>query len=117
MGKSLFDPAAPTATHMQAAQLQTAPPGGILSQTLLAQPGGKVMVFSLDAGEALTEHTNPNHAILLPTHGRLIVTAGGEQFELAPGDTLHFPPQLPHAVQAPEPAGFVLTLLQPQSPK
>ncbi|WP_221031276.1 cupin domain-containing protein [Actomonas aquatica] len=113
MANTLFSATAREATQLPAASLQTAPPGGILSQTLLSCVGGKAMHFALDEGEELTEHTNPHQALVIVTRGRLIITAGGEQFELNPGDHLHFPPQLAHAVRAPEPAAFTLLLLKP----
>lgn len=113
MAASLLNPAATGATRLPADALTATTPGGIISQTLLQQPGGKAMVFNFDAGQEMSEHTNPNHALVMATHGRLLITAGGERFELVPGDMLHFPPHLPHAVTAPEAAGFVLVLLKP----
>lgn len=114
MAASLIDPNATGATRLTADHLTAIIPGGIASQTLLQQPRGKAMVFNFDAGQEMNTHTNPNHALVLPTHGRLIITAADQRFELGPGDVLHFPPHLPHAVHAPNAAGFVLFLLQPE---
>jgi quercetin dioxygenase-like cupin family protein len=101
------------ATCFRPEDLPSIAPGGIVSQTLLRAGGGKVLTFQFAAGQSLSEHTNPNQALLLPLQGSLEVRAGGNDYRLSPGDVLHFPPSLPHAVSANKPASFVLVLLTP----
>lgn len=115
MSTSVFDPQANQASYIALADQPSAPAGGVASRTLLHTPGGKSMVFSFDAGQELSEHTNPNHAILCGLTGSVTVTAGEATHRLGPGDTLHLPPKLPHAVQAAEAASFLLQLLAPKS--
>lgn len=115
MSTSVFDPTADQATFIALAEQPPAPTGGIASRTLLHTPGGKGMVFSFDAGQELSEHTNPNHAILCGLTGSVTVIAGEATHRLGPGDTLHLPPKLPHAVHATEAASFLLQLLAPKS--
>lgn len=115
MATSVFNPTAEHSTFIALADQPPAPEGGVASRTLLHTPGGKSMVFSFDAGQELSEHTNPNHAILCGLTGSLTVTAGTETHQLNPGDTLHLPPKLPHAVQAPAAASFLLQLLAPKT--
>ncbi|MCS6243107.1 MAG: cupin domain-containing protein [Opitutus sp.] len=95
------------------APLATPSTAGITSRTLLKTTGGKAVLFAFDAGQELTEHTNPNHALIQVLTGSLHLTLGGRPEILLPGAILHMPPQLPHAVRADEPTTFLLTLLAP----
>lgn len=95
------------------AALATPSTAGITSRTLLKTSGGKVVLFAFDAGQELTEHTNPNHALIQVLTGSLHLTLGGRPETLRAGALLHMPPQLTHAVRAEEPATFLLTLLSP----
>lgn len=113
MAKSVFNPTATAATFQSLSSQSAAPAGGVASRTLLHTQGGKAMIFSFDAGQELSEHTNPNHAILCGLTGTLTVTAGGATHQIGPGDLLHMPPQLPHAVTTTESASFLLQLLAP----
>ena len=115
MSTSVFDPTADAATFLPLSKQTPAPAGGVTSRTLLKTPGGKSMVFSFDAGQELSEHTNPNHAILSGLTGTVVVTAGELTATLGPGDLFYMPPKLPHAVKAEKAASFVLQLLAPDN--
>lgn len=115
MPSSVFDPSAEQVSFVALADQQSAPAGGVASRTLLHTPGGKCMVFSFDSDQELSEHTNPNHAILCGLTGTPTVTAGGVTHVLNPGDMLHLPPKMPHAVQANGAASFLLQLLAPKT--
>lgn len=111
MPASVFHP--DTAEPVTLAALATPSAAGITSRTLLKTTGGKTVLFAFDAGQELTEHTNPNHALIQVLNGSLQLTLGRRPETLAPGQLLHLPPQLPHAVRADEPTTFLLTLLSP----
>ena len=111
MATSVFHPE--TAEPLTLASLATPSAAGITSRTLLKTKGGKAVLFAFDAGQELTEHTNPNHALIQVLSGTLQLTLDGRPETLTPGQLLHMPPQLPHAVRAEEPATFLLTLLTP----
>ena len=64
MSSTVFNPSADQASFISLADQASAPAGGIASRTLLQTPGGKLLVFSLEAGQEMSEHTNSNHAIL-----------------------------------------------------
>ena len=111
MAASVFLP--DQCTTVPLAPLATPSIAGITSRTLLKTHGGKAVLFAFDAGQELTEHTNPNHALLHVLTGSLQLTLDGRPETLRPGSLLHMPPQLPHAVRAEEPSTFLLTLLAP----
>lgn len=111
MATSVFAPEQAEITPLAA--LVTPSTAGITSRTLLKTTGGKAVLFTFDAGQELTEHTNPNHALIQVLSGSLDLTLDGRPETLAPGQLLHMPPQLPHAVRANAPTTFLLTLLAP----
>jgi quercetin dioxygenase-like cupin family protein len=92
-----------------AAETQFAP-NGIVSRTLLRTPNGRLVLFGFDAGQELTEHTSPHHAVVQVLSGRCEWKTGEETRELKAGDLLYLPPQLPHAVKALERFSMLLTL-------
>lgn len=94
-----------------AAETQFAP-NGIVSRTLLRTALGRVVLFGFDAGQELTEHTSPHHAIVQVLTGRCEWKLGGETCTLQAGDLLYMPPHLPHAVRAVERFSMLLTLIK-----
>jgi quercetin dioxygenase-like cupin family protein len=62
----------------------------ILRQTLIA----------LTAGQKLDEHENPGEATIQVLHGRVRLTAGGNNWEGSPGDLL-IVPNARHSLEAP----------------
>jgi quercetin dioxygenase-like cupin family protein len=87
-------------------------PGGIVSKPLLDAGPLRVVLFTFDAGQELTEHATPARALVQILGGRSEWTLGGEKRELRAGDFLHMPPGLPHAVRALEPLSMLLTLVR-----
>jgi quercetin dioxygenase-like cupin family protein len=90
-------------------------PESTVSRTVLRAEGARVVVFSFDAGQELTEHTAAVPALLQVLSGRLSVTADGRTVDLRPGGLVHLAPRLPHAVLAVEPSHLLLTMLDPRA--
>ncbi len=82
-----------------------------VSTTVLKAEGVRVVLFAFDTGQELSEHTAAVPALLQVLSGRLAVTASGRTVDLTPGDLVHLPTRLPHAVVAHEPTLLQLTLL------
>lgn len=88
--------------------LPTAPVAhGIVSQALLTAPGLRATLFRFAAAQELSEHTSTARVLVQVVEGRAEFTLGGETRFVVPGELLHLPPRLPHAVRAVE----ALTLL------
>ena len=112
--KSLFDPASIGVLHLpEAAQFSES---GIVSRTVLSAEPARVVLFGFAAGQELTEHASPARALVQILSGRCDWTIGGEKRTLGPGDLLHLPPGLPHAVRALEPFSMLLTLIREPTP-
>jgi len=111
MSESIFKPE--ESGIISFAPLATIGGSGITRRTLLETGGGKVVLFSLDAGQELAEHTNPNHAFIQVLSGSLNLVLDGKRRVLGQGELLHMPPRFPHALRANGATSFLLTLLAP----
>jgi Uncharacterized conserved protein, contains double-stranded beta-helix domain len=89
-------------------------PEATVSRTVLQAEGARVVLFSFDAGQVLTEHTAAVPALLQVLDGHLRITADGRTVDLHPGGLIHFAARLPHAVEAVEPSRLQLTMLDPR---
>lgn len=96
--------AAPTVEH------------GIVSRTLLAAPGVRVVLFSFAAGQEMTEHTSTARALIQVLAGVCEFSVEGRPRTLQTGDLLHLPPRMPHALRATEPLTMLLTLVPEPTP-
>lgn len=97
-----------------AAALVAVQPQSTVSRTVLRAEGVRVVVFSFDAGQELTEHTAAIPVLLQVLDGHLRVTADGRTVDLHPGGLVHLTTRLPHAVLAVEPSRLLLTMLDPR---
>lgn len=84
----------------------------VVSQVLFKDASGTVTAFAFAEGEGLTEHSNPNDAIVLVLEGGVRITIEGRAFDLAEGDMLHLPPDKPHALHGGGPFKMLLTIFK-----
>lgn len=98
------------------AELIEAQAGAVVSRTVLKQPSGSVTLFAFDAGEGLSEHTTPHHALLYGLGGEAEITIGDTAHVLASGRALHLPADVPHAVRALSPFKMMLVMLKQSKP-
>ncbi len=82
---------------------------GIVSRAVLTTPGLRLTLFHFAAGQELSEHTSKARALVQVLGGTCDFSVGGTVHRLQPGDLLHLPPGMPHAVQAPEAFSMLLT--------
>ena len=85
---------------------------GIVSKPLIDAGRTRVVLFTFDAGQELTEHATPARALVQILSGRAEWTLAGAKREIGAGELLHMPPGLPHAVRALEPMTMLLTLVR-----
>lgn len=89
-------------------------PGSTVSRTVLRDQGARVVLFSFDSGEELSEHTAAVPILLTVLDGRLRVQADGDPVELRPGGLVHIGARVPHALTALEPSRMALVMLDPR---
>ena len=73
--------------------------GATVSRTVMHAEGVRLVLFSFDKGEILSEHTAAMPVILHTLEGALEIEADGRTVVLKPGDVIHFGTRLPHAVR------------------
>ncbi|MEP6945880.1 MAG: cupin domain-containing protein [Acidobacteriota bacterium] len=72
----------------------------VISRVLLKNSGGTITLFAFDAGEGLSEHKAPFDAFVEVVEGDAGITVAGVRYELASGDSIVLPANVPHAVDA-----------------
>jgi len=90
---------------------------GIASRVLGKTAGGTLTLFAFDHGQSLSEHTAPFDAYVLVLEGALVLTIDGKPVKAIPGAIVRMPANVPHAVDAPEPARMLLIMLREQKPE
>jgi quercetin dioxygenase-like cupin family protein len=84
--------------------------GSIVSKPIMHSAGTRIILFSMDAGQIMSEHRAPFAAVVHVLEGRLTFGLGDETHDLGPHDWLVMPPNQPHDLVAEEPCRFLLTL-------
>lgn len=85
--------------------------GSTVSKTVVTAEGTRLVLFSFDTGQQLTEHTAAMPVVLFVVEGHLRVSADDRTVELRPGGMVHLTTRLPHAVEAVEPTKLALLML------
>jgi quercetin dioxygenase-like cupin family protein len=93
------------------ASLVEVAPDSTVSRTVLKADGARLVLFSFDAGQELTEHTAAVPVLLQALDGEFEITADGRTVALVPGGLIHLGARLPHAVAARVPSRLLLTML------
>jgi len=102
----------PIAVPSQLAALVDYQPDSVVSRVIFRNAGGTMTLFAFSEGQGLSEHSNPNDAILLCLEGRVTVDIGGMEHSVESGEALHLPASVPHALKDGEPFKMLLTLLK-----
>ena len=85
---------------------------GIVTQKLYASDRAKHVLFSMDDGQELSEHTATCPASFVILKGRALVTLGEDSREVGPGFFVHMEPNLPHSVVARGRVIFLLSMFR-----
>ncbi len=82
----------------------------IVSRTLVETAGCTVTLFAFDAGQGLSEHSAPFHALVQVLDGTAEIRIGGQPHTVAAGAALVMPADVPHAVRAQTQFKMLLTM-------
>lgn len=100
------------ATPQELTSLVDYQPGSVVSRVLFRGPGGTITLFGFSEGQGLSEHTNPNDAIVQILEGEATVVIAGQEHPVGVGDIIHLPPSIPHAFLEGGAFKMLLTLLK-----
>ncbi len=84
----------------------------IVSRVLYNDNRVNVTLFAFDGGQALSEHTASNPAIIQIVKGTATVTLGADTLEVQPGAWIHMAAGLAHSITARTPLTMLLTLMK-----
>ena len=87
-------------------------PDGIVTKALYESPGVRLVLFAMDAGQCLTDHSASKPALVQVLDGRIVFQVDGAKHELGPSGWVAMPAGALHAVDAIEPSRFLLTLVK-----
>lgn len=90
-------------------------PGATVSRTVMTSENLRVVLFSFDTGEELSEHTAAMPVFIYVMDGKLDISASGETNRLVPGSFLALTTREPHTVVAVEPTRMVLGMMDPKA--
>jgi quercetin dioxygenase-like cupin family protein len=83
----------------------------IVSKTILEQARGSITLFAFDQDQKLSQHTSPYDAVVQVIDGRAHLVIGGEGVDVAAGELIIMPANVPHAVVAFERFKMLLTMI------
>ena len=86
--------------------------GGVTRRVLAHTDALMIVEVSFEAGSTGAVHTHPHCQNTYVRSGRFRFSIDGESVEVGPGDTLAFPPNLPHGTLCLEP-GVLLDIFAP----
>lgn len=90
---------------------------GTVSRSLIAEPSFRQILFSMDAGQEISEHRSPFLAIVHVLAGRLCMQVSGQSHVLESEGWICMPPNAPHALRADQPTRFLLTMYRAPAPQ
>jgi quercetin dioxygenase-like cupin family protein len=70
------------------------------SRVLVTNEVMRIVQFTFDAGEMLTEHTSPRAVTVQLVSGRMRFTVDGVEHTMGDGDVIYLAPGAPHALVA-----------------
>jgi quercetin dioxygenase-like cupin family protein len=83
---------------------------GIVSKTVVDEPRVKAVLFSMSAGQSLSEHTASMPASIHVLEGEASILLGETRHPSPPGTYIYMPANLNHAVDAVTDTVFLLHL-------
>ncbi len=88
-------------------------PGANVSRPLHEANGCKVVLFAMDAGQAISAHTVRFPALVQVLDGELAVTVGETVHTVTASAVQLLPDGQPHGVRAVKPSRWLLTMMRP----
>lgn len=85
------------------------------SRVLLYNELLRVVQFTFDSGQLLTEHTSPRAVVVELVSGRITFTVRSTDHAMGPGDVIYLAPGDPHALVAHEPSRLTLVMVDAEA--
>jgi quercetin dioxygenase-like cupin family protein len=86
------------------------------SRSLVDNEHVRVVAFTFDTGEELTEHTAAMPVVVQVLAGSMRFEVAGQAHRLVAGDCVYLAAREPHSLEALEPALMSLVMIRPAAP-
>ena len=86
----------------------------MLSKTLVQRKDLGMTIFSLDKDQEIGRHSSPGDAMVNILSGLAEITIDEEVFEVAAGQTIVMPANIPHSLYAKEAFQMLLVVVKPE---
>lgn len=112
MGQTVMPALEPTIYENIEALISDIPQESIISRTIYKDATAKAVLFGFDSGQALSEHTATQPAIMHFLRGEATVTLGERVVDARPGTWIHMAPAQKHSILARTPVVMLLLLFK-----
>lgn len=110
MAASLYSPDTVAVANLSDLIAPTA--DATVTKTLYDSPTARLVLFAMDAGQRLTDHSAAKPALVQVLDGGIEFEVAGHTHRLGPSGWVAMPAGEVHAVLATQPSRFLLTLLK-----
>ncbi|HGD6666226.1 cupin domain-containing protein [Streptococcus agalactiae] len=86
----------------------------MLSKTLVQRKDLGITVFSLDKGQEIGRHSSPGDAMVNILSGLAQITIDQDKFDVAAGECIVMPANIPHSLYAKEAFQMLLVVVKPE---
>ena len=81
------------------------------SRVLVTNDVLRIVQFTFDTGEMLTEHTSPRAVAVQLVSGQMLFTVAGTEHAMVEGDVIYLAPNAPHSLVAETPCRMTLVMV------
>jgi len=93
-------PVSESSAHLDLAEALPILAGSTTSRVLVTNDVMRIVQFTFDAGEMLTEHSSPRAVVVQLVSGRMRFTVDGTDHDMGDGDIVYLAPGASHALVA-----------------
>jgi len=86
--------------------------GAVVSREIVKKKSGSVTAFAFDKDQGLSEHTAPFDALVHVIDGSAKISIGGTAHQVASGELILMPANVPHALKAVERFKMLLIMIR-----
>ncbi|MCP5100883.1 MAG: cupin domain-containing protein [Chloroflexi bacterium] len=102
----------PMAEVVNLAEMVTYQPGQVVSRTVSQNKLGSLTLFAFPEGEGLSTHTTPADALVYILDGKAHIEIGDDAMDVAAGESVIMPANVPHALHAQVPFKMLLIIIK-----
>lgn len=106
-------PVSESSTHLGLADALPVVAESTTSRVIVTNDVMRIVQFTFDAGEMLTEHTSPRAVAVQLVSGRMRFTVDGTEHVMGEGDIVYLSPDATHALVAETACRMTLVMVDP----